>query len=245
MEIISEINSKKHTKFKVSRFERLKNLEKESLKPLPLEPYQYIEWKEAKVHPDSHISIKSCYYSVPHIYRGQRVKVKISRHQIEVYINLERIAVHKRNRDKACVYITDVKHLPDNSKAYYEATPKNILAQAKYISHDLYEVLDGLFQENTLSNLRRAQGFIREAKNEINFSGNNQGNENIKKACDMMVRFNKIRTPYFKQLLKHFRKEKIILEDRNIQRKPGNPMLRILDINKLKEEEKKHVTCTD
>lgn len=237
LEVVNEINTKKHSKFKVSRFERFHEREKNQLQELPKDPYEYIEWKEAKVHPDCHTSIHGNYYSAPHIYRGQTVRVKIRKKQIEIFMNLERVAIHNRSKDKFCTYITDINHLPDNSKAYHEATPKNLLCQAKYINKSLHELLDGMFQENTIAHIRRAQGFIREAKKEINHSGEKKGGENIEKTCDMMVRFNKVRVPYFKQLLKHFKKEKIIIEDREIQRIPNNPMLRVIKDN-LKKEDK-------
>jgi hypothetical protein len=41
-----------------------------------------------------------------------------------------------------------------------------------------------------------------------------------------MQRLNKIRVPFFKELLNKFRKEKFKAEDRDIIRDPSNPMLR-------------------
>ena len=41
-------------------------LEKDILKPLPVEPYEFAEWKEVRAGLDYHVEIEKHYYSVPH-----------------------------------------------------------------------------------------------------------------------------------------------------------------------------------
>ena len=223
--VTDEINHKEHTRFKVSRFDRWKDHEKPKLKNLPESPFEIIEWKEAKLHPDSHILLDSSYYSAPHIHRGNVLKVKLTPAHVEIFYQLERIAVHPRNRNKEGQFITTLDHLPPNAKAYYEATPRNLLSQAKRLSPDLYQLLDSLFQENAIAYLRRAQGFVREAGKEINSIGYAKGREHIQRALTTMAQYNKIRVPYFRELLNRFRMEKICSVE-SIQRRPGNEMLR-------------------
>jgi len=225
-EVTERINKKPHTRFKISRYQRWMEIEKAKLKPLPNEPYEYVEWKQAKVHPDCHVSVESDFYSVPHVHRGKAVKVKVGRQQVEIYFDMERIAIHPRCLAKAGKYITTLLHLPPNSRAYRETTPRNILSQAKFINKSLYDLIDETFQEDTLGNLRRALGLVRTAREDVNTLGYETAQQSITQACETMRRFNKIRVPYFKELLREFRKEKYQIENREIIRNLNNPMLR-------------------
>jgi hypothetical protein len=65
-EELKNFNIKPFQKKKGSRYSIFNEIEKETLIPLPPEPYELCEWKIAKVQKNSHISIKRNYYSVPH-----------------------------------------------------------------------------------------------------------------------------------------------------------------------------------
>lgn len=223
--VTGEINHNLHTRFKVSRYDRWNQHEKPKLQSLPPVPFEIIEWKEAKLHPDSHVVVESTYYSAPHSLRGQVLKVKLTPAHIEIFHNLERVALHPRNRNKEGRYITNFDHLPPNAKAYYETTPQNLLSQARRISPDLFDLLDRLFQVNAVAHLRRAQGFVREGWKEINAIGYEPAGAHIKRAVDTMVQYDKIRVPYFRDLLNRSRTE-VISGESSIKRKPGNEMLR-------------------
>jgi len=223
--VTDEINHKEHTRFKVSRFDRWKNHEKPKLKSLPVSPFEIIEWKEVKLHPDSHVVLESSYYSAPHVHRGKMLKIKLTPSHVEIFYQLERIAIHPRNRNKEGQFITNLEHLPPNAKAYHEATPQNLLSQAKRLSPYLYQLLDGFFQNNAIAYLRRAQGFVREARKEINSIGYFKGRDHIQKAITTMTQYNKIRVPYFRELLNRFRMERVCSEE-SIRRSLGNEMLR-------------------
>jgi hypothetical protein len=220
---VDKINNKIHTRLKTSRFNLWSCYEKAKLKPLPVNRYEYYEWKECRVHPDAHISVWNNYYSVPHIYRGKTVKAKIGKNIVEIYYELERIAVHSRHAEKAGAVITDFAHLPKNAQAYHENTPQNILSQAKFINNDLYLLIQEEFNKNTLGNLRKALGFIRTAKKEVEAVGHDT--INISKSCSDIKMFNKFRVPYFKEQLIRYRKQLNIKTDTEIIR-TLNPMLR-------------------
>jgi len=40
-----------------SRREMFEEIERAALSPLPLAPFEYAEWKSAKVHPDYHVEV--------------------------------------------------------------------------------------------------------------------------------------------------------------------------------------------
>jgi hypothetical protein len=215
--ITSKINRKVHTRFKVSRLERFEKLEESFLKPLPLIPYEEIEWIEPRVHPDCTIAVDYNFYTVPHIHRGKEVRVKLTANQIEVFWNLERIAIHPRLRGCKGEKARINEHLPENSQAYLEITPQHLLSQAKFIHESMHTLIQNLFKEDTLGNLRRVQGLVRRAQLEITEDGRTDSEPRIIEAIAQMQRFEKYRVAYFDETLKRLKKRKNL---------PGNPMLR-------------------
>ena len=221
------INAKPHTRFKVSRRQRWEEQEKGKLKPLPALPYEPVEWKTAKVHPDSTIAVDSATYSVPHEHRGKEVRVKLTPNHIEVYLRTARIKMHPRERSKKGVRVIDNADLPPNSVAYRETTPNSVLSQARFVHADLHSLIDDLFQEDTLGNLRRAQGLVRRAYQELEVLGRERASKNIKEAINKMREYRRMRVSYFAESLTALRKQNFEeAPDLQIQRLPNNPMLR-------------------
>lgn len=224
---VARINGKIHTRFKISRDERFASLEKALLRPLPLEPYNVGEWKTATHHPDCTVHVDGCFYSAPHPYRGKELRVKLSTNLVEIFLDLDRIAVHARVRGKMGERVVDNNHLPENSRAYREATPQMLLAQAKFSHPELHAMIDELFNQDTLSNLRRAQGIVRKAYSVIQSDTRERANPWIAAACAQMRRFGRVRVQLFDQLIAAERKKSAVFrEDREIKRQPGNPMVR-------------------
>ncbi len=226
-QIVERINSKPHTRFKISRRERWQGQERGKLKALPLIPYEPVEWKTAKVHPDSTIAVDSATYSVPHQYRGKEVRVKLTPNHIEIYLSLERIKMHPRDRSRKGARVIDNADLPLNSIAYRENTPYSVLSQARFVHPDLHKLIDDLFQKDTLGNLRRAQGLVRRAYQELQVAGRESASKQITEAIKRMREYQRIRVSYFAEILTSLRKQSFELApDLEIQRLPNNPMLR-------------------
>lgn len=237
--VIDKINARKHTRLKVSRRDRWEANEKAELKALPETPFEIAEWHTCRLHPDSSISFDSATYTAPHIHRGRELRVKASLRQIEIFYGFERIAVHARDRSRKGQRHVDPAHLPPNSQAFLETTPQNILSQARFLSSQLHDFINDLFNVDTLGNLRRAQGFVRIARSEIKLGNHADSTDRIVKAIEDMRRYDRARTPYFQDRLNYFRKRQWQdkSKERDIMRKPGNPMLRH---NNLADEQAKH-----
>ncbi len=226
-ETLDRINGKIHTRFKISREERFTSLERAALRALPLEPYNIGEWKAATHHPDCTVHVDKNFYSAPHAYRGKELRVKLSANLVEIFLDLDRIAVHSRARGKVGERIVDNAHLPENSRAYRETTPQMILAQAKFSHSDLHALIDELFQADTLAHLRRAQGLVRKAYNVIQADTRERASPWIQSACAQMRRFGRVRVQLFEELLASEKKKTAVCQDdREIKRQPGNPMVR-------------------
>jgi hypothetical protein len=198
-----------------------------ALQKLPSTDYEVAGFKTVSIYDDSYVRFESSHYSAPHQYRGEKVELKITDYKIEIYRQGERIALHRRNRHASGDYVTDPSHLPENARAYHEATPQNILSQARFLSSELAGLIDEMFNENTCGHLRRAQGLVRVARIEIEKSGAERARSNISRAIKDMQRFKRIRVPYFEELLLNLRREVIknSLDKTKIDRRP-NPNLR-------------------
>lgn len=223
---VNKINSKRHTRFGVSRQERYEKFEKAALKSLPSTPFESFEWREAVLHPDCTVNVEHNYYSAPHIHRGKTLRIRISDGIIEVFLGGERLTTHLRHRAKEGKRIIKVEHFPENAKAYYEATPQHLLSQARFISDDLFKLVVELFNKDTYAYIRIVQGLLAKAKKHFNTVDRVRGLTHISKAVSTMRSYNRFRVPYFHDLLSHYRKEIIKTEDREIKRKPGNPLIR-------------------
>lgn len=232
-ECVEKINARAHSRFGVSRRERFETVEKAALKALPPTAFDVGEWKQAKLHPDCYIQLESVYYSAPHIHRGKLLRVKLTEHHVEIFLELERLAVHPRCRHRDGRRIKLDAHFPPASQAYYEATPQKLLSQSRFIHDELHRLVVDLFNADVYGNIRRVQGLIRSASKELHVCGHERGSAHIQAAIAHMRHFNKVRVPYFQSLLAQARHQKADLDPlgRDIVRMPGNPMLRYVGGN--------------
>jgi hypothetical protein len=226
-ECVERINARRHTRFGVSRRERFETIEKAALKPLPIGDLECGDWKDTTLHPDCYVYIEGDYYSAPHIHRHRKLRVKITENQVEIFLHLERLAIHPRSRHRNGKRVFIDAHFPPASQAYYEATPQKLLSQSRFIHPDLNQLFVELFNADVFGNLRRCQGFVRSCTKEINTAGHELASLRIAAAIATMRRYNKFRVPYFQALLAQARKQtKTPDGNREIVRRPGNPMLR-------------------
>ena len=226
-ECVARINARRHTRFGVSRRERFERVEQAALKPLPVNEVEYGEWKEATLHPDCYVYVEGDYYSAPHIHRHKRLRIKLTEHRVEIFLRLERIAMHPRCRHRNGKRIFIDAHFPAASQAYYEATPQKLLSQSRFVHPELNRLFVELFNADVYGNIRRCQGFVRSCTREINQVGHEIACERIVAAIASMRRYRKFRVPYFQALLAHARKQALRPDAaREIVRRAGNPMLR-------------------
>lgn len=226
-ECVERINARRHTRFGVSRRERFEALERAALKALPVHDVDSGEWITATLHPDCYVLVEAVLYSAPHIHRHKKLRIKLTENHVEIFLNLERLAIHPRSRHRDGRRIKIDAHFPPASQAYYEATPQRLLSQSRFIHPELHRLFVELFNADVYGNLRRAQGFVRSCTKEINSAGHDLASQRIAAAIATMRRYDKFRVPYFQALLAQARKHAVQPDEaRDIVRRPGNPMLR-------------------
>ncbi|MEQ9286568.1 MAG: IS21 family transposase [Cyclobacteriaceae bacterium] len=96
-----------------SRKDLFEKQERAQLQPLADPPFAIKYYKRAKVQKNSHVWLgdDGNYYSVPHLYIGNRVELQYSKTLVEVYYKQERIASHARSKIIGG-YTTQKSHMP-------------------------------------------------------------------------------------------------------------------------------------
>ena len=161
-EILSWIKNtygqRKHGTTQLKPYESFLSEEKPALLPLPKEPFEASLWKEAKVHPDHYIQVKSKAYSVPHAYVGKTVWAKVTGKLVYIYYNDQPIKQHlipKGFRQ------TDLNDFPDNMKyAMDTGLPIYLRMKAEQIAPEFGELITKILAPHAYINMRKAQSLI-------------------------------------------------------------------------------------
>ena len=133
-EKLVEFNDRKFKKMDGTRRSLFETIDKPTMKPLPLQAYEYAEWKKATVSIDYHITAADHYYSVPYQLIKERVDVRLTATTIEVLFKNNRVASHARSYEK-WKHTTLPEHMPKSHQKYLEWTPSRIIAWAGKNGH--------------------------------------------------------------------------------------------------------------
>ena len=131
-ELIADLNARLMRKLGKSRREFFAEVDRPALKPLPAEPYQYAEWRRARVAPDYHVEVQGHFYSVPSRLIRQVVEVRVTEMAIEVFHRGSRVASHVRS-SLPHRHTTIPEHMPSAHRRYAYWTPVRLLEAADKI----------------------------------------------------------------------------------------------------------------
>ena len=131
-QLLEELNQTKFQKLNSSRRSLFDEIERMELGPLPSERFVVSHWKKVKVNIDYHISLESCYYSVPYKYCGKELECRYTETTVELFINGQRIASHARSHRQG--QVSTVKdHMPKSHREHLEWNPSRIINWGKTI----------------------------------------------------------------------------------------------------------------
>lgn len=131
-ELNEELNTRPMRHIGKSRRQLFEEIEKAALKPLPAAPFEYAEWKTAKVHPDYHIEADKTFYSVPHGLIGRQVDVRLTHRVVEIFHAHQRVASHVR-RSQRGGHVTISAHMPKAHQRYANTTPAALIGRASKV----------------------------------------------------------------------------------------------------------------
>ena len=140
-ELLERLNTRKFKKLDSSRRQLFEAIDKPALKPLPIERYQYAEWKRATVNIDYHIEVEGHFYSVPYQLVRQKVDVRITSDTIGVLFKGKRIISHPRSYHRG-KFTTLTEHMPKSHQGYTEWTPSRLISWAEKTGPGIAKLID-------------------------------------------------------------------------------------------------------
>lgn len=164
-ELLDKLNDRPFKKIPGSRRSHFESIDKPALKPLPMVPYEFANFKKASVNIDYHIVYDDHFYSVPYQFRGEVVEVRATATTVEVFRRGKRIASHPRGLPdyKAS---TVLAHRPKNHQQYGDWPPERILDWAKKVGPSTAALTEAIMVRKLYPELgyRTCMGILRLSK---------------------------------------------------------------------------------
>lgn len=167
--------------------------EQSVLLPLPHEPFELVEVRQAKVHRDCHVEVAGAYYSAPFKYVGQRLEVYLFERVVQIYGGLELVVTHERATRKG-QRVTRLEHYPPEKSIYLTHSRDYCRQRAYAIGPKCGEAVCALLDSRPLDNLRAVQGIIGLA--------GKYGDKRLEAACARALRYGDGRYRRIKDILK-------------------------------------------
>jgi len=115
-----------------TRRQLLEELDRPELKPLPVDPYVFAQWRLCRVGIDYHVEVEKHFYSVPYRFARAEVEVRLTSRTVEIFVKGERIAVHQRSSGNG-KHTTITDHMPSSHRRYADWTIGRIRRDAALI----------------------------------------------------------------------------------------------------------------
>jgi len=128
-----------------SRKQVFEETELPALQSLPVERYEMKKSKIVTVMKNTHVQLRDDrhYYSVPHRYIGQKVKIRYSSKDVNITLKGERIAHHLREKTPY-KYTTVEDHLPSQHRFVSEWNPDKFIRWAEGIHPAVKTYIEGI-----------------------------------------------------------------------------------------------------
>jgi transposase len=145
-ELLDQHNNRPFSRLPYSRRELFEKVEREALRPLPLERFPLKTTVEATVQINYHVELREDrhYYSVPcHLRRRDpptRVKLVYDERIVAIYWDNVRVAQHRRDRTPNG-YTTLPEHMPPQHRWYAEWSSERFLSWARAIGPETAELI--------------------------------------------------------------------------------------------------------
>lgn len=175
-ELLENLNNREMKHLEKSRKEMYEELDCPALKALPQRPYEFAEWKKARVSIDYHVVFEKHYYSVPHTLLRQEVLIRAAERTIEIFYKHRQIALHSRSNTPGR-HTTLTEHMPPAHQKYSEWSPERFIRWAQKIGTDTTRIV-----EVVLSSRKHPEQAFRTCMGILGFA-NKFSNERLEAAC--------------------------------------------------------------
>lgn len=114
--LLVELNNRPFKKLPGYRRSAFEELDRPALRPLPERPYQYAQWKVARVGIDYNVELDEHFYFVSYCHAREQVDVRYTKTTVEIFLRGQRIAAHAKNERRGH-HTTIAAHMPPNHRA--------------------------------------------------------------------------------------------------------------------------------
>lgn len=126
------LNETPFQKLAGSRRSLFETLDRPALLSLPLTPYEFAQWKRARINIDYHLEFEHNFYSVPYRLAREEVDVRYTTGTVEVLFAGCRVASHPRRYGRG-EYSTSPEHMPEAHRRYLEWSPGRLISWAETV----------------------------------------------------------------------------------------------------------------
>jgi len=142
-----------------------KQIDKPSLRPLPVAHYEFATFATGKISPNYHVECDGFFYSVPYEYRGNEYTLRATHATIEIFVRGVRICTHIR-RLSGNRYVTQPEHLPEQHKVVSEWNDTRFISWAGNYGANTVAYIQALLGsvEYSVQAYRACMGILRQAK---------------------------------------------------------------------------------
>jgi transposase len=209
-----QYNAQPFQKLPGSRRSLFEQLDKPALLPLPEHPYEYAEWKKARVNIDYHIAVEDNYYSVPYQLVNQTLDVRVTTTAVECFHKNKRVASHLRLQRHG-QYGTVIAHMPKTHQDYAQWTPERLVRWAEKTGPETVCVVETILRSrpHPQQGFRACLGLMR--------LGKEYGTERLEAACTRALA---LKTVGFKSIESILKKglDKLPLPKKGAEKPPLN-----------------------
>ena len=181
-ERVHEINHEIRRVDGSTRWERFSEEEAALLGPLAVDGFTEVEWKEAKVQRNSHITCDSQHYSVPHAYAGRLLRVRLTASKITVFDGHQIVCEHARLMGRKGLYSTEPAHLPVEYRGIDGLWSREwFLQRARAFGPATTQTIEELLHRRQVE----AQGFL-DCQNVLDTLGK-RNKQRLEAACQQLI----------------------------------------------------------
>jgi len=195
-ELLAQYNRRPFQQLEGCRESLFLALDRPALKLLPAQPYEYQQWKKARVSIDYHVEVDRHYYSVPYQLLGAQVEVCLTAHTVEILHKGARVASHLRSFQRGG-HTTVLAHMPRHHREYVEWSPQRLVRWAQQIGPATAQVVEQILasRAHPVQGYRAGLGVLR--------LGKQHGPARLEAACVRALALRTLSYQSIKSILTH------------------------------------------
>jgi transposase len=164
-ELLERLNRRPFRKRSGSRASLFAEIDRPALQPLPIQRYEFAQWKTVRANIDYHVEIDRHLYSVPYQLTGQQLEARFTATTVEIFHRGVRVASHVRSYTPYRAS-TITEHRPKSHQAHLEWTPSRLIHWAEGVGPATAKVVTVILENKPHPEMgyRACLGILRLAK---------------------------------------------------------------------------------